>query len=320
MRKLLLVVVCILLALTTVSALTAPEMVLVKAGGFQKEDTGPKSELFSWMITDDPKVEIAYDFEIGQYEITNEQFLEFLNDAKIPSSGYLNKRRVINMDSEYCEFLYQNGKFTLKRPQNKNYPVIEVSRWGAVEYCNWLSEKNGLAKAYDSLGQLLDVQGKKTEEISQVEGYRLPTEAEWEYAARGGHKSTQDYPFAGHTDMGYVGWYAYNSGEKEYAGLWEPAFVEELDMKTHEVGQKMPNELGLYDMSGNVWEWCHDGYGRYTFETRFNPIGLENASTKVLRGGSWYSYAEYCRAANRNHSLRDNKSFGIGFRVVRTRF
>ena len=279
------------------------QMVLVKSGNFQMGDE--YGDLFEDCQPRHP-VQLTYDYYMGKTEVTFEAYDAYCRETgkEKPSADRL----------EYKEGEWVKGKDMGRGSR----PVIHVSWYDAAAYCNWLSEKEGLAKAYDGKGNLLDTNGRPTRDITQVEGYRLPTEAEWEYAARGGHKSTQDYPFAGHTDMGYVGWYAYNSGEKEYAGLWEPAFVEELDMKTHEVGQKMPNELGLYDMSGNVWEWCHDGYGRYTFETRFNPIGLENASTKVLRGGSWYSYAEYCRVANRNHSPRDNKSFGIGFRVVRT--
>jgi len=306
MKRLLVFVILILLL--AAFALAVPKMVLVKAGSFQKEDTGPKSELFSWMITDDPKVEIAYDFEIGQYEITNEQFLEFLNDAQVPSDGYLNKHRVINTDSEYCEFEYKNGKFTLKRPENTNYPVIEVSRWGAVEYCNWLSEKNGLAKAYDSLGQLLDGHGKKTEEISQVEGYRLPTEAEWEYAARGGHKGIIDYIYAGGNVIEDVAWVRRNSLNED-----NPLYNRQ---GTHEIGQKTPNKLGLYDMSGNVGEWCHDFITTFNLTTKLDP---ENIRQNIVRGGGWYSRPEACKVSYRSSLSASETHRTLGFRIARTR-
>src|SRR6056297_3731699 len=307
MRKRIILIVFVLMMLTAASAWTVPEMLLVKAGGFQKEDTGPKSELFNWMITEDPKVEIAYDFEIGKYEITNEQFLEFLNDAKIPSSGYLNKRRVINMDSEYCEFLYQNGKFTLKRPQNTNYPVIEVSRWGAVEYCNWLSEKNGLAKAYNPIGGLLDKKGKTTTELSEVEGYRLPTEGEWEYAARGGHKGIEDYKYAGSNFIEDVAWVRRNTLNEN-----NPIYNGQ---GSHEIGQKKPNKMGLYDMSGNVAEWCHDFIQTFSVTTKLDPESIHQG---IVRGGGWYSRPESCTVSYRSSLGQSQTHHTLGFRIART--
>src|SRR6056297_3851805 len=244
MRKKGLVAVCILIMLMAAFALAAPEMVLVKAGSFQMGNTRGDSE-----GGNDEKpvhlVKLTYDFEIGKYELTNKQFMEFLNDAKVASNGYLNQHKVINISSSYCEFQYKNGRFTLKQSGKTNYPVIEIPWWGAVEYCNWLSEKNSLAKAYDSKGNL-------TGSISQVKGYRLPTEAEWEYAARGGHKSNGDYKYAGSNNINTVAWHMGNSQNSTYQ-IWQ-------GKGTHEVGKKSPNKLGVYDMTGNVGEWCNDKY------------------------------------------------------------
>src|SRR6056297_305664 len=267
MRKKGLVAVCILMMLMVASAWAAPEMVLVKAGSFQMGNTRGDSEGGS-----DEKpvhsVKLTYDYEIGKYELTNGQFLEFLNDAKVASNGYLNQHKVINISGSYCEFQYKNGKFVLKQNGKTNYPVIEIPWWGAVEYCNWLSEKNSLAKAYDSKGNL-------TGSITQVKGYRLPTEAEWEYAARGGHKSTGDYRYAGSNNIDTVAWYRDNS-ENPNNQICE-------GKGTHEVGQKAPNELGLYDMSGNVWEWCQDYWdsGYYDKSPKENPVNLNSASDRV---------------------------------------
>ena len=182
-----------------------------------------------------------------------------------------------------------------------NKPVIHVSWYDAIKYCNWLSQKEGLAKAYDSEGNLLDKNGRRTTDITKVEGYRLPTEAEWEYAARGGHKSTIDYRYAGSNNIGEVGWYKDNSNNK-----------------THEVGQKMPNELGLYDMSGNVWEWCQGWYGEYTTNT--NPIGpgAHDRNVRVIRGGSFTNEPIRCLVTYLNGCEIDNSHGDVGFRITRT--
>ena len=154
-----------------------------------------------------------------------------------------------------------------------DYPMYYVSWEEAKEFCRRLSQQTG-----------------KT--------YRLPTEAEWEYAARGG-KKTQNTKYAGGYSLVYVGWYTNNSGGK-----------------THAVGTKNANELGIYDMSGNVWEWCEDWYGDYRSYDTDNPTGASSGSYRVLRGGSWRSNAGNCRVSNRNGSSPGSRDDSDGFRVV----
>jgi formylglycine-generating enzyme required for sulfatase activity/serine/threonine protein kinase len=127
--------------------------------------------------------------------------------------------------------------------------------------------------------------------------YRLPTEAEWEYAARGG----QSYTYAGSDNIGGVAWYGSNSGSK-----------------THPVGQKSANGYGLYDMTGNVWEWCSDWYGSdyYSSSPSSNPKGPSSGANRVLRGGSWNFNAEYCRTANRDTDTPTYRDSSFGFRLV----
>lgn len=131
--------------------------------------------------------------------------------------------------------------------------------------------------------------------------FRLPTEAQWEYAARGGSKS-QYYKYSGSNYISEVAWYSYNSS-----------------LTTHPVGTKKANELGLYDMSGNVWEWCSDWYGKYGSYLNFsqaNPKGPSSGSYHVDRGGSWHSDVANCRISNRDFSTHNYRSSYLGLRLV----
>jgi len=272
-------------------------MVLVEGGAFQMGNTRGDSE-------GDEKekpvhtVTLTYDFWIGITEVTFDQY------------------------DEYC---LATGK---RQPSDWGWgrgsrPVINVSWWDAIRFCNWLSEKEGREVAYDMQGNLLDGTGKRTHDITQVRGYRLPTEAEWEYAARGGQKSTMDFKYAGSNNLSSVGWYWQNSGDHYLRGDdndWDWNKIETNQGKTHPVGVKSPNELGLYDMSGSVWEWCYDWHDSswYKNGNQINPIGPSTpTSQKIDRGGGWYSFALDCRVADRGSTPIDTKGV-LGFRLCRT--
>ena len=130
------------------------------------------------------------------------------------------------------------------------------------------------------------------------QNFRLPTEAEWEFACRGGNNS-RGYKYSGSNNLGSVAWYDGNSGDK-----------------THPVGTKAPNELGIYDMSGNVWEWCADWYGDYSSGAQTNPTGPYGGSYRVRRGGSWFIYASCCRSSNRSYGIPANRDCYRGLRLA----
>jgi formylglycine-generating enzyme required for sulfatase activity len=147
--------------------------------------------------------------------------------------------------------------------------------------------------SWDDIQDFLQKLNQKTDK-----SYRLPTEAEWEYAAKGCNKS-KGYTFSGSNSLGDVAWFNDNSGSK-----------------THPVAQLQPNELGVYDMSGNVWEWCSDWYGDYVGYAQTNPKGPASGSSRVLRGGGWGGTLQFCRAASRNRINPDYRDSPVGFRLV----
>ena len=139
--------------------------------------------------------------------------------------------------------------------------------------------------------------------------FRLPTEAEWEFAARGGN-SSRGYKYSGSNTLGNVAWYRDNACD----GLT----VNSPDYGTHNVATKSPNELSIYDMSGNVWEWCQDWYNKnyYANSPQSNPQGSSSGSHRVDRGGSWNFNARDCRVASRHYDYPDSRGYGLGFRLA----
>lgn len=165
-----------------------------------------------------------------------------------------------------------------------NRPVVYVNWYDATAFCQWLSEISG-------------------------QTYRLPTEAEWEYAAKGGVKS-KGYIYAGSNDVDKVAWVFQDNYSKQDSLAY---------MKTQPVGRKAPNELGLYDMSGNVWEWCNDSYSPdfYKGSPLHHPLNKKEDLKKVARGGGWESLEKYSLITNRDWDYAKVKDFDLGFRIVK---
>jgi formylglycine-generating enzyme required for sulfatase activity len=184
-----------------------------------------------------------------------------------------------------------------------NLPVEQVSWYEAIDYCNRRSQKEGLTPAYF---------GNSLEDIScnwKANGYRLPTEAEWEYAAKGKDMQPQQaanvfslsaVQSTSKSSLGDVAWYGGNSGST-----------------THPVGTKLPNGFGLYDMLGNVWEWCWDWYGSDGTSAGTDPTGPGAGTYRVARGGGWNNSAGDVRAAYRFANTPSARDIPFGFRVVR---
>jgi len=172
-------------------------------------------------------------------------------------------------------------------PSYDNYPVVGVTWKQANAFCIWRT--NFLNQALVNSGQTI------------VQDYRLPIEAEWEYAARGGHLSKNNYNYSGSDNADEVGWIRSNSNGE-----------------THEVGLKKPNDLEIYDMSGNVSEWCWDWYFEYNSETKINPKGPGSGTHRLERGGSW-KYKKEASGITRRHFVQPNESYQrLGFRIGRS--
>lgn len=237
----------------------APDLVFLRSGTFSMGATnGLEDELPVRQVT-------LRDFYLGKTEVTFE---------------------------EYDRFCTATGR---DKPADEgwgrgNRPVIHISWLDATAYCNWLSAAQGRTPVYTFLAN------GRVNMSRSANGYRLPTEAEWEYAARCG----QNYPYSGSENLNEVAWYLDNSGSQ-----------------THPVAHKAPNVCGLHDMTGNVREWCQDWYGRYAPGNSTDPTGPSMAKNRILRGGQWGRNPLQQRLTYRNSALPGYSDFGTGFRLAR---
>ena len=291
MRRSLLLVLASIAAAGVSRSQAADNLVLVAGGVFRNQRSGyfGKSELQNVYLG---RMAALPDFYIGRYEVTQTEWSEVMGDN--PSK-------------------FKGG----------NLPVENVSWYDCIEYCNRRSAKEGLQPYYTIDRNRKDPDNQNAIDTIKwtvtintgANGYRLPTEAEWEYAADGGQLS-RSFLYSGSDILDDVAWYFANAGDKPLTGFWSWPAVEHNHDKTHPVGTRKPNELGLYDMSGNVREWCWNWYGDSP-ATGTGPA--QSAAGRVWRGGGWMGGDFCCASSYRAAFEASGRGPDQGFRICRSK-
>jgi formylglycine-generating enzyme required for sulfatase activity len=281
------------------AAIPSPAMALIPAGTFTMGS--PEMELDRDSFRE-PRRQIQMSaFYMGAKELSVGEFRSFVEDT-----GYVTTAEsdggAFDYDDATGGWIFRAG-VNWRNPnyrQSDDYPVVCVSWFDAVQYCNWLSAKEGLKPAYTISGQTVNWD-------RSADGYRLPTEAEWEYACRAG--TTTPF-FTGERistgQANYNGNFPYNYGNR---GLFRKASVQ--------TGSFPPNAWGLYDMHGNVWEWCWDYYGLPNTAPATDPAGPASGAHRINRGGGWASSAKLMRSAARSSDFPETAGNNMGFRVAK---
>lgn len=246
-----------------------PELVLIEGGEFimGDDDAG---------ITEKPEHIVNINsFYLGKTEVTVKQFAEFIKSTNYRTDA----------DKEGWSYIYTG------------------TNWEKAQGVNWNYDVNGKRRFADEINHpVIHVSWNDADAYCKWAGGRLPTEAEWEYAARGGGSSVSFTKYSGSDNIDTVAWFAFNSKNR-----------------THNVAKKNANKFGVFDMTGNVWEWCSDWYNKdyYKNSPDLNPRGPAEGKYKVLRGGAWMSVPQYCRLAYRYINLPGNRNSINGFRLAK---
>ena len=280
----------------------AARMVLVNGGVFLMGDVFGDGKAGQ---PETPVHEVVVDpFYLGRYEVTVGEFREF-----VAATGY--RTSAEKREGAYSQSPHETHWQLLGYRQDDNEPALQMSWNDAAAYCNWLSRKQGLPPAYDEgTGALLDTRGRQTTDVRAAGGYRLPTEAEWEFAARERGRKVR---FGNGEDVARSSEINFDAGFDQYR------YAEKgLNRgRSTPVGSFKPNALGLYDMSGNAWEWCTDVLADYPAAKRINPY-VPGDEPRILRGGSMGGDARLARVASRFCFGRADHCGNSGFRLART--
>ena len=280
-----------LAAIATAWAHKEPDdLVLVQGGAFRNTNSNYYGKHYAADSLVGKPVTIA-SFYIGKYAVTQKEWVSVMGSNPSKFKG-------------------------------DNYPVETVSWYDCIEYCNKRSVKEGLRPCYNIDRSTKDPNNEN--DIDEVKwrvslnedanGYRLPTEAEWEYAADGGQLS-KNYTYCGSDDVEKVAWFWENSGDKPLSGAWSWPRIEQNHGRTHPVGEKQPNELGLYDMSGNVRQWC---WNWYDVSASNGTEPKASAAGRVWRGGGWLGGDFCCAASYRASFEASGKGPDQGVRICRS--
>ena len=271
------------------------KMVKVQGGSFTM---GGTSEQGSDVYDDEKpthRVTLS-NYYIGETEVTQQLWKAVMGNN--PSRFGPKETNVAKCS--YDSFVADAKQLNAKKPGTVRIPTRQ--EWDAAMVTTSGSMKRPVERiSWDDCQEFI-------RRLNQLTGrnFRMPTEAEWEFAARGGVKS-RGYKYSGSNNIGTVAWYYENAYDK---GESSP------DYGTHNVKTKQPNELGLYDMSGNVYEWCSDWFGDYSSAAQTNPKGASSGSYRVYRGGSWIIIARFCRVSIRYYSSPSNRHNYLGLRLA----
>ncbi len=288
MRKLFILTAAMMLVAIACSGEVPDNLVLVKGGSFKNTTSNYYGK----------SVNLS-DFYIGKYDVTQKEWTEVMGSNPSKFKG-------------------------------DNLPVEMVSWYDSVEYCNKRSVKEGLKPYYNIDKNDKDPNNKPDPKFGDLDtmkwtvtinaganGYRLPTEAEWEYAAGGGQLS-KSYSYSGSDNVDEVAWYWKNSGDMPLKGFWNWPEIKENHDQTKPGGEKKPNELGLYDMSGNVRQWCWDWFGDLQTKVT-DPQGSHSGFARVWKGGGWMGDAPFCKPSFRGYLAANGMGPDQGFRICRNK-